>query len=169
MTNRSQPRPINSGCRDTAGPIRISAGPKACTRQGFPVQRRPLFSMCFQTPSTLITYIKSSVKCASNDINSKLTALGMFAGSPLYEKHRRLNRFYNATKHARTVDNQNCRLRLASRDGRRIAVDYFETVRRIFRWYYRKYAAGIPDWDELKPISYRDHGFSYRFKHSDRW
>jgi hypothetical protein len=107
--------------------------------------------------------------CASNDINSKLTALGMFAGSPLYEKHRRLNRFYNATKHARTVDNQNCRLRLASRDGRRIAVDYFETVRRIFRWYYRKYAAGIPDWDELKPISYRDHGFSYRFKHSDRW
>ena len=106
--------------------------------------------------------------CANDDINSKLQALGMSAGSPLCEKHRRLNRFYNATKHARTTDNKNRRLRLASREGRRIAVDYFETARRIFRWYYRTYAAGIPDWDELKPIPYRDHGFPYRFRHIDR-
>jgi len=105
-----------------------------------------------------------------DDINWKLDHLGLKVENPkLFHKYKDLNPFYNASKHQQRPENK-AKLELLKKPiGIKITIDYFETVRRIFQWYYRKFANGLPDWDVLKPIKYTDYNINYRFTYNKRW
>jgi len=106
-----------------------------------------------------------------NDIYSKLRELGLEKNNKdLFDKHMHLNDFFNATKHGKKEYNKKCEDILNTPKGREITIDYFETERRIFRWYYKKYNKGdIPDWDALKSIKYSGYGIKYQFLYKTRW
>ncbi len=81
-----------------------------------------------------------------------------------------MNQFYNTTKHGKEEKNKKCEDKLNTPIGREITIDYFETVRRIFRWYYKKHIqGGIPVWDELKTIKYSVYGIKFKFLYKTRW
>ncbi len=103
-------------------------------------------------------------KGIKDDIYDKLKALELDKDKPkLSVKYASLNRYYNATKHAKTPKNRADELELSRPQGKHIAIDFFETVQRIFSWYYKKYTNGLPFWDELKPIDYSKYGITYSF------
>jgi hypothetical protein len=105
-----------------------------------------------------------------DDIHQKLRALQFeIDDREIATKYQSLNRYYNATKHAKTPSNRQDEETLAGTSGREIAIDYFETVRRIFLWYYKKYDAGVPAWNELEEIDYPAFGSSYQFSVLKRW
>jgi len=109
-------------------------------------------------------------KSVGDSINEKLQYLGLDKDkSKLYKKHESLNRYYNAVKHSGRPNSIRLEKKLKDKDGLIITIDYFETVRRIFRWYYKKHGEGIPDWDELKPIKYPDFNMKYRFRYERLW
>jgi hypothetical protein len=78
-------------------------------------------------------------------------------------KYQNLNQYYNATKHAKTQANRDAESILAGDFGPEIAIDYFETVRHLFIWYYKKYSTEVPAWKELESIDYSEHGSSYEY------
>ena len=110
-------------------------------------------------------------QCANSGINSKLAVLGLSGNSTkrLYDKYCDLNKYYNASKHEDDSRMRRAVEKLNSDDGKFICIDFFETVRRIFKWYYRKYAGGIPDWDELATIRYSDYCVQYTFRYDRRF
>jgi len=99
-----------------------------------------------------------------NNIYKKMEAIGLKTDNrKLYEKYTGLNPYYNATKHANKPKYRKLVQELISESGIRITIDFFETVRRIFVWYYRKTPSGVPDWDELYEINYSSYISSYRY------
>ncbi len=92
-------------------------------------------------------------KSVGNNINSKLKAIGLERDNlALYNKDKNLNKFYNATKHSKEEENIRHQEMLNSENGIVIALDYYETVRQIFIWYYKKTTAKKPMWEELNPM-----------------
>jgi hypothetical protein len=111
-----------------------------------------------------------NIPSIKDNILEKLWALGCEKAKPdLYKKYKSLNKFYNAVKHKGRPENVQNEARLKEPEGLRLTIDYFETVRRIFRWYYRKNTGSIPDWDELKGIRYSDYNVRYRFRLAQLW
>ena len=105
-----------------------------------------------------------------DNINKKLQLLGLKTdNSRLCEKYNFLNKYYNAVKHRGRPENVRNAQQLMGTDGLIITIDFFETVRKIFRWYYRKYAKDIPDWDELKVIKYSNFNIKYSFRYERLW
>ena len=105
-----------------------------------------------------------------DNIYVKLPLLGLESDNrKLYEKYKSLNKYYNAVKHQGSPENRRNADKLKGTDGLAITIDFFETVRRLFRWYYKKFGKGIPDWDELKPIHYLDFNKKYRFRYEKLW
>lgn len=104
----------------------------------------------------------------SPDLSKKLLALGLDQGktSRLYDKYKDLHDYYNAARHFQRQENEDALRNLNSSDGKIICIDFFETTRRIFRWYYRK---AIPDWDVLRPIKYSDYHVRYAFRYDRRF
>jgi len=115
-------------------------------------------------------YLIYNQRSVPDNINQKLEILGLNnSNSKLYKKYTNLNKYYNATKHAKQEENRRIQSILTTADGQLIAIDFFETVKRIFRWYYNKYSGSVPDWEELKPIKYSSYRISYRFLYSRVW
>jgi hypothetical protein len=111
-----------------------------------------------------------NVRDLGDDICQKLTYLGLESDErKLHAKYRSLNRYYNATKHAKTLSNESAIADLSGQLGKEIAIDYFETVVRIFSWYYTQHADGIPNWDELKPVDYASYACNYVFLVDKVW
>ena len=104
------------------------------------------------------------------DISEKLKLLDLKSDNiKLYKKSNSLNKYYNAVKHSNQPKHIKNAENLKGTDGLEITIDFFETVRRTFRWYYKKYGNGIPDWDELKAIKYSDFNVKYRFRYERLW
>ncbi|HUV06814.1 MAG TPA: hypothetical protein VMX75_03725 [Spirochaetia bacterium] len=121
----------------------------------------------YQIDKNPVIFGKKEIK---DDIHHKLRALHLDQDDPkLAEKYGNLNRFYNATKHAKSVQNRANESTLSGPLGREIAIDFFETVKRIFAWYYEKYADDLPRWDELTRIEYSRYGIDYAFSCDKRW
>jgi hypothetical protein len=109
-------------------------------------------------------------KTLPDNINEKLRYLGLECDDArLFTKHNHLNRFYNATKHAKSEENRRVQDRLNNPDGLLIGIDYFETIRRIFIWYYRKSTGTVPQWEELEDIPYSQYGVTYNFDYDRVW
>lgn len=101
-----------------------------------------------------------------DNINHKLSELQLENDEPkLFRKYSNLNKFYNATKHNKTIRNRNDETMLNSPLGKEIAIDFFETVIKIFYWYYKKHVNSVPDWDELQSIDYSKYNFNYSFSY----
>ena len=98
-----------------------------------------------------------AMKFPQANIFQMLTRLGLDRDyNNLFKKFEYMNPFYNAAHHRGTQGNADHYHRIISQDGYLIAIDFFEVVRRVFRWHYEKETGTIPDWDELKPIKYAD-------------
>jgi hypothetical protein len=109
-------------------------------------------------------------KGLKDDINAKLRAIGLETDNrDLFEKHRNLNSFYNASKHEAQQQNLDALKKLQGSEGRYIVIDYFETVIRIFQWYYAKQPRGVPAWKELATLDYSTYGINYTYDLSRRW
>lgn len=101
----------------------------------------------------IISKLKSIDLNNSNDCEKKL-----------HDDYKELNKYYNASKHEKESCNIKYEKILSTEDGRLITIHFFETVRKIFIWYYKKYASGcVPDWDELEEINYFSYGIVYDF------
>jgi hypothetical protein len=71
----------------------------------------------------------------------------------------KVEKYYNPTKHRDKPMHVSLLGDLTTVQGKQIAVEYFEAVRRILEWYYRdQQAQPIP---ELAPIRYEDYGFAF--------
>lgn len=104
----------------------------------------------------------------SPDLSRKLRELGLCQGKMqgLYAKYVDLHPYYNASRHFQRNENEKALSKLNSSEGKTICIDFFETTRRIFRWYYRK---AIPNWDVLKPVKYSDYCVRYAFRYDRRF
>jgi len=136
--------------------------------------RNPSPSVIMQTILNAGTALNSQLDQDSRaqyiaGIDNKLDAVGLkVANEPLFEKYVNLNPFYNSTKHEDRPATKRTRAQLEGLTGSMIATDYFETVRRVFLWYYEQKAA-VPLWQELEPIDYSKFAISYTFNLSKRW
>jgi hypothetical protein len=101
-------------------------------------------------------------------ICDKLQAVGLASGEDLYKKYENLNPFFNSTKHRERDESRIRRARLEGPDGWLIAMDYFECVRQVFRWYYAQKSA-VPTWTELEPIDCSQFPIKYAFDLMKRW
>jgi len=105
-----------------------------------------------------------------DNINDKLRVLGLeLDNQRLFKKHQNLNKFYNITKHAKKLEDRRLEDLLKSPDGLIITIDYFETIKRVFCWYYKRHAVGVPKWDELRPVTWSFHHVRYRFLYDRIW
>jgi hypothetical protein len=104
----------------------------------------------------------------SPDLSKKFLARGLNQGktSRLYDKYKDLHGYFNAARHFQRQENEDALRNLNSSYGKIICIDFFETTRRIFRWYYRK---AIPDWDVLGSIKYSDYHVRYAFRYDRRF
>ena len=104
----------------------------------------------------------------SPDLSKKLRELGLHRGKMqrLYARYSDLHPYYNASRHFQRNENAKALSKLNSSEGKTICIDFFETTRRIFRWYYRK---AIPNWDVLNPVRYSDYGVHYAFRYDRRF
>lgn len=74
----------------------------------------------------------------------------------LQEKYEKLNPFYNTCKHEGDDVNTRYEELLNKKEGRLITIHFYETVRRIFEWYYEIHSKeGIPTWEHLKQPDYK--------------
>lgn len=103
-------------------------------------------------------------------IDNKLLKIGLhlYWEGKLYKKYIGLNPYYNATKHPQNKTYKEKINRLNGPKGVKITIDFFETIRRIFKWYYKTIVGTIPDWDELKPNNYTVYDIYYRFSYNKR-
>jgi hypothetical protein len=102
-------------------------------------------------------------------IKLKEIGLHLYDNGKLYDKYNSLNPYYNASKHRDTKEHKKKLKHLYGIRGTKITIEYFETVRRIFKWYYRNSPGGVPKWDELEKIDYRPYGIYYVFRYKKRW
>ena len=104
----------------------------------------------------------------SPDLSKKLLELGLNRGQMqrLYDKYVDLHPYYNSSRHFQRIENEKALSKLNSKQGKVICIDFFETTRRIFRWYYRK---AIPNWDVLKPIKFSEYRVRYAFRYDRRF
>ena len=108
-------------------------------------------------------------KYKGNDINEKLKALGIIEDdNQLAEKYKSLNQFYNATKHSK-ISNRLKESVMNGKDGKYLAIDFFETIIRILKWYYKKYTGIVPSWSEFDAIQYSEFQESYIFDYNKKW
>lgn len=111
-----------------------------------------------------------AMRFSQANIFQMLTRLGLDRDyNNLLKKLEYMSPFYNAAHHRGTQGNANHYHKIISQDGYLIAIDFFEVVRRVFQWHYKKETGTIPDWDELKPLKYADYGVNYRYSNQKSW
>lgn len=105
-----------------------------------------------------------------NGIPEKLRLIELeLKNNRLFNKYLNLNPYFVAIKHPQDKNKDKKRQELNGLRGTKITIDFFETVRKIFKWYYKETEGVVPKWDVLKSIKYSDFGIKYRFSYEKRW